>query len=302
MHPQGDRRSDGDSNAPLQGSNNSFSLVDAARALHGELARVLDASMCFFGVFDPVKQMVDVVWQVQDGIELPGGAFPLGSGLTSQVIRERRPRLLQNWSRQGPRVETQYATERPELPESVITAPVLRDEQVLGVVSLQSHHAAAFQPRDVDTVQRIVDDAAPRIAALLEAQRTAQGTQRTPLGLNGFVAQARDAALALDHECRLVGLNEAARRLLSLHEHSVLFGFPIDQPQAGHWPLGSSTLTDALRPILHQLRRDDVQPETEITLHSDSTDIIKCSVSRHVESGQLVGAVMTFRSAGPRAA
>jgi putative methionine-R-sulfoxide reductase with GAF domain len=304
--PQGDRRPYGNaSDAPLQGSNDSFGLIDVLRTLHGELARVLDASMCFFGVYDAAEQTVDVIWQVQDGLELPGGAFPLGNGLTSQVIGQRQPRLVHNWSRQGPRVNVQYATQRPDLPEAAITVPVLERERVLGVLSVQSHRADAYEAADVQLVQRLADSVAPRIAALLEVGLSMPDRHSTLRRLNGLVARAGGAALVLDNEGRLVGLNQAARNLLSLQEHSVLFGFPIDQPQAGHWPLGSALLTEALSPILRGLRLEGAQPEpeTELTVRSDAELIVKCKASMvFVESGRPIGAVMTFQAADSHAA
>jgi len=48
-------------------------IVDVLRAVHAELARVLDVTICFFGLYDPPGQTVKVIWQVHDGVELPGG-------------------------------------------------------------------------------------------------------------------------------------------------------------------------------------------------------------------------------------
>src|SRR5258708_36234341 len=91
--------------------------VDILRAVYAEMARVLDVTICFFGLYDAPGQIVEVVWQVHDGTELPGGHFPLGSGLTSQAIREGRPKLIRVWSREGPSVQVQDATDRPGLPQ-----------------------------------------------------------------------------------------------------------------------------------------------------------------------------------------
>lgn len=301
--PRGDRRPYGDSpHAPLQGSNDPFTLVDALRTLHDELARVLDASMCFFGVYHAAEQTIDVIWQVHDGVELPGGAFPLGNGLTSQVIRQRQARLVQNWSRQGPRVKVQYATERSDLPEAAITVPVLVGERVLGVLSVQSHRGDAYDAADMELVQRLANSVAPRIAALLDSGLSTPDGHSTTRTLNGLVAQSGDAALVLDNEGRLVALNQAARSLLSLQDHSVLFGIPIDQPQAGHWPLGSAVLTEALGPILLGLRREAAQPETEVTVRSDADYVVRCKASRIVDSGRPIGAVIKFRAADSHAA
>src|SRR5947207_12973587 len=102
------------------------------RAVHAELQRVLDARICMCGVFDPATQVVEIVWQIHDGEELPGGSFPLGNGFTSRVIRTGQPLLIRDWSSNGPRVQVQYATNKDGLPQSSITVPIKVGSQVRG--------------------------------------------------------------------------------------------------------------------------------------------------------------------------
>jgi len=347
-------------------SNAVSGLVDVVRALYRDLLRDVDAPICFFGVYEPAAQRVHVVWQVQDGVELPGGAFPLGSGLTSQVIRERRARLVQDWERQGPAVKVQYATDQPELPRSAITVPVVVDEQVLGVLSLQSSRAGAFGTNDLEVVQRLVEGAAPAIAGLLgvrpvqsqragtfgvddveaAAQRLVDGAAPTSTGLPGATAEGNDAsagsleaaagqdeamqglreasaghdeaaraldseaalaleseaalaldseaALALDNEARLVRLSHGARTLLSLQDHSVVFGFPIDQQQAGQWPLGSATLGKSLRSVFDLVQRGEAVAEADIPATGDTAHLLRCRASALIEAGRPAGAVLTL--------
>src|SRR5918912_2568402 len=89
-----------------------LALPDLLRLVADELSRALDTTICFFGLYDAATEWVEVVWQIHDGVELPGGRFPLGSGFTSQVIRERRPRLIRDWAAEGPPGQLQYATDR----------------------------------------------------------------------------------------------------------------------------------------------------------------------------------------------
>src|SRR5437868_52246 len=113
--------------------------IGVLRAMYAELDGALDMTMCFFGRFDVASQTVEVVWQVHQGSELPGGQFPLGSGPTSQAIRTCKPQLIRNWSTDGPSVQLQYATDRPSLPQSCVVVPVVYASQVAGVLSIQSY-------------------------------------------------------------------------------------------------------------------------------------------------------------------
>src|SRR6266851_2387317 len=146
--------------------------VDILRAVYAEMARVLDVTICFFGLYDAPSQSVDVIWQVHDGIELEGGYFPLGTGPTSQAIRLAQPQLIRHWSRDLPPAQVQYATARPGLPESAITLPLVFDDQVVGVLSIQSYRPEAYDDEDVALVQGIANQTA---VAISSASRSADG-------------------------------------------------------------------------------------------------------------------------------
>src|ERR1700686_656952 len=114
-------------------------LLELFRATRRETSRALGAQTFFLGLYDTESQTVEIVRQFDSGVELAGGIFPLGSGLTSQVIRTRQSQLICRWSREGPPVQLQYATDTPGLPESAITAPLLIGDRVLGVISTYSY-------------------------------------------------------------------------------------------------------------------------------------------------------------------
>jgi GAF domain len=218
------------------------------RAMHSELQRVLDARICMCGVFDPATQTVDVVWQIHDGEELPGGSFPLGSGFTSRVIRSGQPLLIRDWSANGPRVQVQYATQKDGLPQSSITAPIRVGGQVRGVISVQSYAPATFDEKDLAFLSGIAD----QIASMAFDSPSAEPATS--------VAEPTIGELILDEQRRLVQLNDTARKRLCAGTTSVILGYPIFEPQQGRWPLGTQALTERLRPLLDgQVTEVDVE-------------------------------------------
>src|ERR671935_698 len=76
-------------------------LVEVCRLLHQAVERQMDATIFFLGLYDEASQTVEVVWQVENGEELSGGSFPLGKGLTSQVIVTGSSRLIRHWTAEG---------------------------------------------------------------------------------------------------------------------------------------------------------------------------------------------------------
>jgi putative methionine-R-sulfoxide reductase with GAF domain len=257
------------------------------RAAHAELSRALDVTMCFFGRFDLESQSVEVVWQMHDGNELPGGQFPLGSGPTSQAIRACQPQLIRNWSASGPTVQVQYATERPTLPESSIVVPVIWADQVVGVLAIQSYEPAAYDEDDVQLLEAV----AALLAVALFGRSSVKRLRRSES--EAILASMDEALLVLDPDGRVVRLNGAARRLLCVRAGGVVFGQPLDRPQSERWPLGTERVSQQLRPVM-ELLQQGAAPEAEIELTlEDGPFRCHASVLRHGQSP--AGAVMILR-------
>jgi PAS domain-containing protein len=270
-------------------------VVGALRAVHVEMTRTLDVTICFFGVFDPAGESVEVMWQIHNGGELPGGSFPLGSGPTSQAIRDRRPQLIRRWSAQGPRVQVQYATDRPGLPESSIVVPVLFDNDVIGVLAAQSYAPDAYDEDDMGLVQDIADRLAVAVAGPVNVHRRTNGAVRGT-DLEPVLASMPDALLVLDAQGCLVRLNQAARRLLSKVDGTLILGHPVDRPQADHWPLGTRALTEQLQPIVDQLKRGNAPShEIQLALDDQPDHRLSCRASVLMHHGAPAGGLMVLR-------
>jgi len=78
--------------------------VELCRLIYETVAGQMDATVFFLGLYDAALQTVEIVWQVENGKELSGGSFPLGTGLSSQVVLTGQPMLIRHWSEEGPRV------------------------------------------------------------------------------------------------------------------------------------------------------------------------------------------------------
>src|SRR3954451_2583669 len=127
----------------------TYDLIELCRLLHQAVGRQMDATIFFLGLFDGTSETVEVVWQNENGHEPPGGSFPLGKGLTSEVLRSGRARLIKRWSSEGPRVQVQYATGTPGLPESAVAAPLRLGNNVIGVISVESYQRGAYGAQEV---------------------------------------------------------------------------------------------------------------------------------------------------------
>jgi signal transduction histidine kinase len=252
-------------------------LVELFRATQRETARALDADTFFLGVYDEASQTVEVVRQFDSGVELPGGIFPIGSGLTSQVIRARKSQLIRRWSIEGPPVQVQYASNTPGLPESAVTAPILFEDQVLGVISAYSYQPEAFDDDDLLALEVIAGQVAIAIANLRHSDRLDSQLQRRVSESEAIFANMADALLVVDAAGRIVRLNHAARKLLCVKDTSIVFGQPLDREQWGQWPLGAQEAAETLAPMIDVLRRGQAPRTIEVELRGEGRRFLSFS-------------------------
>ena len=101
-----------------QAISRTHDLDELFGRLKREIANLIKARSMFLALYDEASQTVEVVRQTDFEVELPGGTFPLGTGVTSEVIRTRRARLIRCWSQEASPVELQYLSSTPGIPES----------------------------------------------------------------------------------------------------------------------------------------------------------------------------------------
>ncbi|MDQ3809849.1 MAG: ATP-binding protein, partial [Chloroflexota bacterium] len=286
-------------NTAALNAQGTHDLAELCRSLYQSIARQMDATIFFLGLYDTRSDTVEVVWQIENGRELPGGSFPLGRGFTSRVLRGGRPRLIKRWSTEGPRVEVQYATSTAGLPESAVAAPMRLGEHVIGVVAVQSYRRAAYGMRELRVLQAAADQAAVVIAGLHYSERLGVQVRRRVSELEAILANMADALLIVDMDGRLVRLNRAARELLSLDESSIVLGQPIDRQQLQTWPASGRGVAEALQPIVQRLQATEQPGEVEVEISPRRILSFRASLLQDPNGG-FAGGVIVFRDVSGR--
>src|SRR5437667_6604470 len=187
-------------------------LAELFRALHEETARVMDATVFLFALYDETSATVQVVRQMDRGVEFPGGTFPLGKGFTSEVIRTGEPRLVRRWSAEGPAVHLIYGTEAGELvtPQSGVVVPILSGDRVLGVLSAQSYRPEAYEDADLLSLGAIAVQAGSGLQRRRPTEQLAPAPERHALQLEAVLATMNHALPIVDPRGAIVPLNRAA--------------------------------------------------------------------------------------------
>jgi PAS domain S-box-containing protein len=280
----------------IKGLSRPLDLDQLFRAAQIETARAVEAQTFVLALYDEATRTVEVVRQVDCGVELAGGTFPIGTGLTSQVIRTHQPQLIRRWSVEGPPVQVQYASDTPGLPESAVAVPLLFGDQVLGVISVYSYAPDAFDEDDLFAVELIAGQVAIAIARLRHSDRLDLQDQRRTSESEAIFSNMVDALLVVDAEGRLVRLNRAARELLCFEDTSIVLGQPLDREQWGQWPLGAQEVAERLGPMIDVLRRGQVPAGFEVELQAQGRRFLSFGATALFDSyGVQTGGLLVVR-------
>lgn len=273
-------------------------LSELFRVLYEETARVVDATVFLFALYDEASETVEVVRQMDRGVEHEGGSFPLGKGFTSEVIRTGLPKVIRRWSAEGPAVRVLYGTEAGELvaPQSGLVVPILSGDRVLGVLSVQSYRPEAYEDADVLSLGAIAAQAAITIKRLRATEQLALEHERHALQLEAVLASMNDALLIVDARGAIVRFNRAARELLRLDSASLVLGQPLERQRVEQWPITAREIAAALVPVIDALRSGTNVDDLEVELRSGERRVLSVGASAlRSAKGPLQGGVVVLR-------
>jgi signal transduction histidine kinase len=251
----------------------SLDALDLSRILYRAASKLVDTTLFYLGLYDPQSDMVEVVRQMDRGAELPGGAFPLGSGFTSQVIRSQKPQLIHDWSRYGPHVQVQYATDRTGLPESGITVPIVGPvgHEILGILAAQSYAPAAYTEADLARLEGIAAIAGRVIEVWRRRDRARADLARRSTELEAVLSSMSEGLIITDSRGAVVRFNAAARKLLVSPSEWIVLSQPLDRPRDKP-PVAERGLGHALASLVGAVRQGEARQDVEVAVVRDGRE------------------------------
>jgi PAS domain S-box-containing protein len=273
-------------------------LVELFRSLYEETGRVMDATVFLFSLYDAASETVQVVRQVDGGVEHEGGSFPLGKGFTSEVIRTGQPRVVRRWATEGPPIRLLYGTEAGELvtPQSAVIVPVKAGEKVIGVLSAQSYQPEAYEESDLLTLGAVAAQAATAIKHLRGTEQMAREYQRQALELEAVLANMSDALVIVDSRGAIVRLNRQARQLLGFDGASLVLGQPLNEQRLEHLPETARDVAAALIPVVEAVRAGTNVDEKDVEFNWGRRRVLSVSATAlRTPGAEPHGGVIVFR-------
>jgi PAS domain S-box-containing protein len=174
-----------------------LNLNDLLETVYREVTPIFEADAFFIALYDPRENVLDFRIQVDEGSREPQMREPLGSGLTSRVVTERKPLLVHDLEGKAPDGLQPEAWGSGKMPSSWIGVPMLIAERMIGVLSVQTYRPRPYDEEDLLLAATIADQVAVAVenARLYEEVRQELDVRtRTENGLRESEEKFRNLA------------------------------------------------------------------------------------------------------------
>jgi PAS domain S-box-containing protein len=149
-------------------------LDELLATVYREVAPVFRADAFFIALYDEPAGELDFRFQLDEGKLEPPNRQALGGGLSSWVVRNRRPLLIREFEQERPALPVPDMWGSMKLPASWLGVPMRLGERVTGVISVQAYRPRAYGEEEQQLLLTIADQVAVAVdnARLFEAAQT----------------------------------------------------------------------------------------------------------------------------------
>ncbi len=277
-------------------------LDELMEVIYQEVTRVFHADAFFIALYDSDREELEYRIRVDQGLREPPTRRPLDRGLTATIVRTKKPIVISDFQKEKDQFpEVQYWGTM-EAPDSWIGVPLLRGEEVLGVMSLQAYRPHAYG----ETEQKILMALADTLALAIHNARLFEETRRQAQMVSALHHVLRYAAQETSLEDLLEStLTEMAKILhvpygaIWVGETRVTLGIPdawvqevCSQFQDYRFPLDRTVAISR-----RSLQREQMDPSVASLLESWGIEALVLAPIRM--RGQQIGSI-AFLSESPR--
>jgi GAF domain-containing protein/HAMP domain-containing protein len=142
-------------------------LRDLMETVYQEIVPAFKADAFFIALYDEEANELDFCFQVDEGVREAPERRPLGTGLTSIVVTEKKPLVIRDEQERDRLLSSPQLFGTMKRAASWLGAPMLVGERVIGVISVQSYRSDAWCEED----QLLLFTIADQIAVALENAR-----------------------------------------------------------------------------------------------------------------------------------
>ena len=189
--------------------------VDPLLALVGEKTReAFDADIAFVALVDEEAAKIEFPYYVEDGRHEPQEPLAMGEGLTSRVIEEHRPLLLnreEDWAKLGQRGQGTLAL-------SWLGVPIMAGDRAIGAISIQS---TTQEGRFGESDERLLGTIAANVGIAVQNARLYNETRRRAEEMAALADVGREISATLELAVVLELIADRAKTLLGADTSAV---------------------------------------------------------------------------------
>jgi two-component system sensor histidine kinase/response regulator len=127
---------------------NNLDLQSLTRTIGDKITEIFEADAASILLLDPQTRMIHSLYEYDQGQHIENiEPFPLGQGLTSEVIRSRQPLLINTAdeaAHYGAYYPPEAQAENPSVTQSYLGVPILVGDKTLGVIAVHSYSQYVF--------------------------------------------------------------------------------------------------------------------------------------------------------------
>jgi PAS domain S-box-containing protein len=136
-------------------------LRSVLEVVYRKIESLMDTSTFFIGLYDEEVQQVRLVGAYDHGQASPDGLQNADLGLTGLVIRTRRSVIVHDSEKDE--VPPEIIIDG-EAPRSILMFPLITQDDVVGVITVQSYEPNAYSAADIDTLEAIAGSVATAVS------------------------------------------------------------------------------------------------------------------------------------------
>jgi GAF domain-containing protein/ActR/RegA family two-component response regulator len=190
-----------------------------------KIMEVFGAQNGFIALYDRRTDLIDIPYFVEKGEAVSAGPIPLGQGLSSIIIRDRQPLLINRDAEQRTRELGAVFIGQPA--RSFLGVPISAGDDVIGVISIQdTEREGQFDEADA----RLLTTIAASVGGAIQNARLLDETQRRAQQLAAAAEVSRTATSVLDPDELILRSVELIRERFDLYYAAI---FLVDE--AAHW-------------------------------------------------------------------
>lgn len=135
-------------------------LSDLLEVVYRKINRLMDTTTFYIGLYNPETEILQITGAYDHGFYRDDELQDAEAGLAGRVLRSRQPVIILDTASDP---LPQEAIIDGEMPRSILMMPLIAQDDLVGVISVQSYQPNAYKPEDIALLETLAGPVASAI-------------------------------------------------------------------------------------------------------------------------------------------